>query len=269
MATTSLGSATTQMTDVSRLGSWQTGHRPSPSEKFWHTGQQWMAAFAPTMASAKAAASPPAGRGRRRPAAGRSCGRCRGAGRTAPPAFPGREGSTAWVSPPQGGDGRRRLGRAVHRRAGHQGVRTGGHDRRGRLGVDPAVHLQAAGGVIPLNEGAHLADGVQLVLQKGLAAEAGLHRHHQHHVQPLQVGEHGGGAVMGRRATALSPCRPPSAAGPRRCRWGGRPPGGRRGDPPPPGQRPPHSAPACRSSGARPETCRCICGWTAPPARQW
>ena len=57
MATTSLGSATTQITDVSRLASWQMGHSPSPSEKFWHTGQQWMEALALTMASAKAAAS--------------------------------------------------------------------------------------------------------------------------------------------------------------------------------------------------------------------
>ena len=34
MAITSLGSATTQITDSSRLGSWQMGHSPFPWEKF-------------------------------------------------------------------------------------------------------------------------------------------------------------------------------------------------------------------------------------------
>ena len=57
MATTSLGSATTQMTDRSRLGLAHMAQGPSPSVKFWHTGQQWMAFLASRMASAKAAAS--------------------------------------------------------------------------------------------------------------------------------------------------------------------------------------------------------------------
>ena len=52
--------------------------------------------------------------------------------------------------------------------------------------IPPSTSRRQEG--IPRDEGAHLADGVQLVLQKGLAAEAGLHRHDQHHVQPLQVG---------------------------------------------------------------------------------
>lgn len=84
------------------------------------------------------------------------------------------------------------------------------------MSIDPAVHLQTAGGVVPLDEGAHLADGVQLVLQKGLAAEAGLHRHDQHHVQPLQVGEHGGGGgdgPQGHRLFHLAGLHPPQGLG--------------------------------------------------------
>ena len=56
MAATSLGSATTQMVDGSRLGDAQMGHRP-PAVKFWQTGQQVTLRLASTMASAKAFAS--------------------------------------------------------------------------------------------------------------------------------------------------------------------------------------------------------------------
>ena len=40
MATTSLGSATTQITELSRRGLEQMEQGPSPSVRFWHTGQQ-------------------------------------------------------------------------------------------------------------------------------------------------------------------------------------------------------------------------------------
>lgn len=56
MATTSLGSATTQITELSRRGLEQMEQGPSPSVRFWHTGQQWMADLAVRMAWAKAAA---------------------------------------------------------------------------------------------------------------------------------------------------------------------------------------------------------------------
>ena len=57
MATTSLGSATTQMRLWSRLGLAHTAQGPSPSVRFWHTGQQWMAVLAWVMDWAKASAS--------------------------------------------------------------------------------------------------------------------------------------------------------------------------------------------------------------------
>ena len=63
----------------------------------------------------------------------------------------------------------------------------------GGLGGNAAVHLQLTGGVVPVDDGPHLADGVQLGLHKSLAPEAGLHRHHQHHVQLLDIGQNGVG----------------------------------------------------------------------------
>ena len=57
MATTSLGSATTQMVEASRRGLEQMEQGPSPWVRFWHTGQQWMVDLAVRMAWAKAAAS--------------------------------------------------------------------------------------------------------------------------------------------------------------------------------------------------------------------
>ncbi len=57
MAMTSLGSATTHTVDRSRLGLWQMAQGPSPSVRFWHTGQKEMARLASVMAWAKAAAS--------------------------------------------------------------------------------------------------------------------------------------------------------------------------------------------------------------------
>ena len=57
MAATSLGSATTQMVDWSRLGLAQMEQGPSPSVRFWQTGQQWIVALALMTAWAKALAS--------------------------------------------------------------------------------------------------------------------------------------------------------------------------------------------------------------------
>ena len=56
MATTSLGSATTHTTLWSRLDEAQMGHSPSPSVRFWHTGQQPMADLASIRAAAKSRA---------------------------------------------------------------------------------------------------------------------------------------------------------------------------------------------------------------------
>ena len=56
MATTSRGSATTQMVLPSRLGEEQMGHRP-PAVKFWQTGQQVTLRLASRMASANSCAS--------------------------------------------------------------------------------------------------------------------------------------------------------------------------------------------------------------------
>ncbi len=53
MATTSLGSATTHTTLWSRLDEAQMAHRPSPSVRFWQTGQQPMLFFASSRAAAK------------------------------------------------------------------------------------------------------------------------------------------------------------------------------------------------------------------------
>ena len=55
MATTSRGSATTQMVLSSRLGEAQMGHRP-PLVRFWHTGHRVTLRLASRMASAKSRA---------------------------------------------------------------------------------------------------------------------------------------------------------------------------------------------------------------------
>ena len=52
MAATSLGSATTQTVDPSRLGEAQMGHSP-PAVRFRHTGQQVTEDLASSMAPAK------------------------------------------------------------------------------------------------------------------------------------------------------------------------------------------------------------------------
>ena len=88
------------------------------------------------------------------------------------------------------------LGPAEHGGAGHQHVGTRPDRQRGGGGVNAAVHLQVAVRAVALNIA---PDGLQLgqhVGHEGLAAEAGLHRHHQNQVQPaLQIGDHrlGGG----------------------------------------------------------------------------
>ena len=93
--------------------------------------------------------------------------------------------------PAQGGNGGGGVAIAVDRAARHQHIGPGPDRLGGGAGIDAAVHLQLAGGVVALDEGADLADGVQLGLQEALAAEAGLHRHHQHQVQLGQIGEDG------------------------------------------------------------------------------
>ena len=47
--------------------------------------------------------------------------------------------------------------------------------------------------MILLDDGPDLADGLQLGLHKGLAAEAGLHSHDQHHIQLFNIGQDGVG----------------------------------------------------------------------------
>ena len=58
-------------------------------------------------------------------------------------------------------------------------------------------------GVVPVDDGPALADGVQLMGHKGLAAEARFHRHHQHHVQLLHIGKDSLGAGDGPQCHCL------------------------------------------------------------------
>ena len=59
------------------------------------------------------------------------------------------------------------------------------------LAFTPPSTCSRQSGLCLSMRGAHLPDGVQLVLHEGLTAEAGLHGHYQHHVQLVQIGEDG------------------------------------------------------------------------------
>ena len=57
--------------------------------------------------------------------------------------------------------------------------------------------------VVLVQQGAHLADGVQLGFHEALAAEAGLDGHDQHHIQFLNVGQDGLGTGDGAQGNGL------------------------------------------------------------------
>src|SRR5699024_4566177 len=185
MATTSRGSATTQMVDGSRLGEAQMGHRP-PAVRLRHTGQQVTVRLASRMASAKSWASwslrlrtwkarrwadlpPMPGR-----EANSSTSFSRGAGRYSIAVILSILTSQLPDAP---GD----VGGLVHGGAGHQHVGPGGHRHRGGSGADAAVHLQLAVQAPAVDPAPDGPDLVHHVRHEGLAAEARLHSHHQHH----------------------------------------------------------------------------------------
>ncbi|ETH09940.1 transposase, IS481 family [Bordetella pertussis 2371640] len=76
---------------------------------------------------------------------------------------------------------------AENGRARHEGVGAGGADLGDVVDLDPAVHLQqdglAAGRAPAVDAGARIAQLGQRGRDERLPAEAGVHRHQQHHVQ--------------------------------------------------------------------------------------
>ena len=71
------------------------------------------------------------------------------------------------------------------------------HTERGGLFVYAAVDLDIAAGAVLLYERADAADLGQHVRHEALAAEAGLHRHHEHHVELVEIRQYDGGRRPG------------------------------------------------------------------------
>ena len=107
-------------------------------------------------------------------------------------------------------DGRRRVVRAVDRRAGDEHVGAGLGAALDRLRGDAAVDLQPDVEAAAFDQLAGAADLRQHHVEERLAAEARLDGHHQQHVELAeQVGVRLDG---GRRAAAPCPARAPSCA---------------------------------------------------------